>query len=68
MKAVVVALTGLSLTFGSASAMADDGFAQKLLGKAMQLIGVKYRLAVPIRKRAWIAAVMCNTCTNRRWV
>lgn len=43
MKAVVVALTGLSLTFGSASAMADDGFAQKLLGKAMQLIGVKYR-------------------------
>lgn len=42
-KAITVIATGLSLTFGSTSAMADDGFAQKLLGKAMQLIGVKYR-------------------------
>ncbi len=43
MKAIAVLATGLSLTLGSTSAMADDGFAQKLLGKAMQLIGVKYR-------------------------
>ncbi|MFZ1416934.1 MAG: C40 family peptidase [Burkholderiaceae bacterium] len=44
MKAVAVVATGLSLSLGSTSAMAgDDGFAQKLLGKAMQLIGVKYR-------------------------
>lgn len=43
MKAIAVVATGLSLTLGSTSAMADDGFAQKLLGKAMQLIGVKYR-------------------------
>ena len=43
MKAAAVIATGLSLTLGSTSAMADDGFAQKLLGKAMQLIGVKYR-------------------------
>ncbi len=42
-KSVMVAVTGLSLTLGSTVAMADDGFAQKLLGKAMQLIGVKYR-------------------------
>ena len=44
MKAVAVVATGLSLSLGSTSAMAgDNGFAQKLLGKAMQLIGVKYR-------------------------
>ena len=44
MKAAAVVATGLSLSLGSTSAMAgDDGFAQKLLGKAMQLIGVKYR-------------------------
>ena len=44
MKAVAVVATGLSLSLGSTSAMAgDDGFAQKLLGKAMLLIGVKYR-------------------------
>ncbi|MFB0949219.1 MAG: NlpC/P60 family protein, partial [Burkholderiaceae bacterium] len=44
MKAAAVVATALSLSLGSTSAMAaDDGFAQKLLGKAMQLIGVKYR-------------------------
>ncbi len=42
-KTTVVLATGLTLAFGSTAAMADDGFAQKLLGKAMQLIGVKYR-------------------------
>ncbi len=42
-KAIAVLATGLSLSLGSTASMADDGFAQKLLGKAMQLIGVKYR-------------------------
>lgn len=34
---------GATLSMSSVSALADDGFAQKLLGKAMQLMGVKYR-------------------------
>jgi cell wall-associated NlpC family hydrolase len=42
-KSAMVVATGLALSLGSTGAMADDGFAQKLLGKAMQLIGVKYR-------------------------
>ncbi len=42
-KSATAAVTALALSLGSTVAMADDGFAQKLLGKAMQLIGVKYR-------------------------
>ncbi|MBS1175176.1 MAG: mepH [Burkholderiaceae bacterium] len=42
-KSAIMILAGLAFSFSSTVAMADDGFAQKLLGKAMQLIGVKYR-------------------------
>jgi cell wall-associated NlpC family hydrolase len=42
-KSTIAVVTGLVFSFSSTVAMADDGFAQKLLGKAMQLIGVKYR-------------------------
>lgn len=42
-RALLVVVTGASLTLGTSSAMADDSFSQKLLGRAMDLVGVKYR-------------------------
>ena len=42
-KSLIALATGLTLSFGSTVVMAEEGFAQKLLGKAMQLVGVKYR-------------------------
>ncbi len=42
-KFLTVVTTGLALSLGSTGAIADEGFAEKLMGKAMQLIGVKYR-------------------------
>ncbi|MGL4767350.1 MAG: C40 family peptidase [Formosimonas sp.] len=42
-RALFVVLTGSSLLLSTTAAMADDSFSQKLLGRAMDLVGVKYR-------------------------
>jgi cell wall-associated NlpC family hydrolase len=42
-KWLTASVLGLSLTLGQSVAQADEGFADKLMSKAMQLIGVKYR-------------------------
>lgn len=43
LKWMTASVVGLSLMLGNSTASADEGFAEKLMGKAMQLIGVKYR-------------------------
>lgn len=42
-RAVLLLAVGSTLTLGSTSALADDSFTQKLMGRAMDLVGVKYR-------------------------
>ena len=42
-RALLVLITGSTLMLGTTTAMADDSFSQKLLGRAMDLVGVKYR-------------------------
>jgi hypothetical protein len=42
-RVLCVVMSVGALGFGSTSAMADETFSQKLLGRAMDLVGVKYR-------------------------
>ena len=43
LRAIITLATGASLTLGSVAAFADDSFSERLIGRAMDLVGVKYR-------------------------